>query len=186
MSTMLRIGPRDHGREMTYDEFLSGDYEEGFRYELIRGELYVSPQPSPPHDWLGEYLDELLTAYKMRHRKILKRLSSHARVFVPGIRKTTCLEPDFALQRCCGQPRAEALGRVQPFYRDRTIWREGFNGCRAARRGCLATVDRLGWRPSASTARSSPSSRRRLRSPTASGQDSPCPARPWKSGPTTA
>src|SRR5687768_14222795 len=47
MSTMLRIGPHDHGREMTYEEFLAGDYEEGYKYELIRGELYVSPQPNP-------------------------------------------------------------------------------------------------------------------------------------------
>lgn len=97
MATMLRIGPHDHGREMTYEEFLAGDYEEGYRYELIRGELYVSPQPNPPHDVMTEHVDELLTLYKVKHRKIIKRLSTHARVFVPGERKTTCPEPDFAL-----------------------------------------------------------------------------------------
>ena len=32
-----------------------------------------------------------------KQRKIVKRLSSHCRVFVPGERKTTCPEPDFAL-----------------------------------------------------------------------------------------
>jgi Uma2 family endonuclease len=94
---MLRIGPHDHGRAMTYEEYLSGDYEEGYRYELIRGKLYVSPQPNPPHDAMSEYLDELLTMYKLQHRNIIKRLSSHARVFVPGERKTTCPEPDFSL-----------------------------------------------------------------------------------------
>jgi Uma2 family endonuclease len=97
MATMLRIGPRDHGREMTYEEFLSGDYQEGYKYELIRGELYVSPMPNPPHDVILEYLTDLLTVYKLNHRKIIKRLSSHARVFVPGIGKTTCPEPDLAL-----------------------------------------------------------------------------------------
>jgi Uma2 family endonuclease len=97
MSTMLRIGPHDHGREMTYEDFLAGDYEEGYRYELIRGEVYVSPQPNPPHDEMSEYLSDLLTVYKLKHRKIVKRLSSHCRVFVPGERKTTCPEPDFAL-----------------------------------------------------------------------------------------
>jgi Uma2 family endonuclease len=97
MSTMLRIGPHDHGREMTLEEYLAGDYEEGYRYELIRGELYVSPQPNPPHDEMSEYLNDLLTVYKLKHRKIVKRLSSHCRVFVPGERKTTCPEPDFAL-----------------------------------------------------------------------------------------
>jgi Uma2 family endonuclease len=97
MATMLRIGPHDHGRAMTYEDFLSGDYEAGYKYELIRGELYVSPQPNPPHDVMSEYLDEILTLYKVRHRKVIKRLSTHARVFVPGERKTTCPEPDFAL-----------------------------------------------------------------------------------------
>lgn len=97
MSTMLRIGPRDHGRELTYEEFLAGDYEEGYRYELIQGELYVSPQPNPPHDVMLEHLTELLTVYKVKHRKIIKRLSAGARVFVPGQRKTTCPEPDLAL-----------------------------------------------------------------------------------------
>jgi Uma2 family endonuclease len=111
MSTMLRIGPHDHGRGMTYEEFLAGDYEKGYRYELIRGELYVSPQPNPHHDEMSEYLDELLTIYKLKHRTIVKRLSSHCRVFVPGERKTTCPEPDFALYndyaRGSGQTRWE-------------------------------------------------------------------------------
>ena len=97
MSTMLSIGPRDHGREMTYEEFLAGDYEPGYKYELIRGELYVSPPPNPPHDVMLEHLTELLTVYKLKHRKIIKRLSAGARVFVPRIRKTTCPEPDLAL-----------------------------------------------------------------------------------------
>ena len=87
MSTMLRIGPHDHGREMTYQEFLAGDYEEGYKYELIEGELYVSPQPNPPHDIVLQYIDELLTIYKLQRRDIVKRMSSHWCVFVPGRRK---------------------------------------------------------------------------------------------------
>jgi len=82
---------------MTLEEYLAADYEEGYRYELIRGELYVSPQPNPDHDWIHEYLSELLTIYKLNHRKIVKRLSSHCRVFVPGEPKATCPEPDYAL-----------------------------------------------------------------------------------------
>jgi Uma2 family endonuclease len=97
MSTMLRIGPHDRGRAMTYDEFLAGDYEEGYRYELIRGELYVSPMPNPPHDIMREYVDELLTIYKSHNRHVIKRLTAGARVFVHGIPETTCPEPDLAL-----------------------------------------------------------------------------------------
>ena len=39
MATVLKIGPADHGRPMTLDEFQAGDYEEGYKYELIDGEL---------------------------------------------------------------------------------------------------------------------------------------------------
>jgi Uma2 family endonuclease len=113
MSTMLRIGPRDHGREMTYEEFLSSDYEEGYKYELIRGELYVSPQPNPPHDVMAEHLNDLLTVYKLAHPNIIKRSSSHARVFVPGFRKTTCPEPDIALYN--DQRGSRTQKRWEPF-----------------------------------------------------------------------
>ena len=116
MSTMLRLGPHDHGREMTYDEFLGGDYEEGFKYELIRGELYVSPQPNPPHDWILEYLHGMLWAYRLQHRHIIKRLSTHSRVFVPGIRKTTCPEPDLALYNdFAASPQQKRWEKFSPF-----------------------------------------------------------------------
>ena len=49
MQTALHIGPHDHGRELTDDEFVAADYEEGYKYELIDGSLYVSPQPNLPH-----------------------------------------------------------------------------------------------------------------------------------------
>jgi len=116
MSTMLRLGPHDHGREMTYEEFLSGNYEEGFKYELIRGALYVSPQPNPPHDWLLEYLTNILTAYRLQHRQVIKRLSSHARVFVPGICKATCPEPDLALYNdFAASPQQKRWEKFSPF-----------------------------------------------------------------------
>lgn len=115
MSIGLRIGPHDHGREMTYDEFLAGDYEEGYKYELIDGELYVSPQPNLPHDIVLRHIDELLTIYKLQRRDIVKRVSSHSRVFVPGRRKTTCPEPDFAIYNDYAPSRKLSWEQVSPF-----------------------------------------------------------------------
>src|SRR6266851_438244 len=48
MATVLRLGRADHGRPMTLDEFWHSDYEEGYKYELIDGKLYVSPLPNLP------------------------------------------------------------------------------------------------------------------------------------------
>ena len=42
----------DHGRPMRRDEFEAGEYEEGYKYELIDGKIYVSPQPNAPEGWV--------------------------------------------------------------------------------------------------------------------------------------
>ena len=48
-TTRLRIGPADHGRRMTLDEFREADEEPGSRYELARGVLEVTEVPNDPH-----------------------------------------------------------------------------------------------------------------------------------------
>src|SRR5690348_4227071 len=50
MSTLVKLGPSDHGRPMTYDEYLAGDYQGGYHYELIDGRLYVTPLPNLPEN----------------------------------------------------------------------------------------------------------------------------------------
>ena len=61
MSTVLKIGPEDHGRPMTLEEFQSGDYQEGFHYEIIAGRLYVSPKANYPQNRLEGWLYDELT-----------------------------------------------------------------------------------------------------------------------------
>jgi Uma2 family endonuclease len=96
---MLRIGPRDHGREMTYEEFMDGDYEEGYKYELIEGRLYVVSGADPPHDRSEQHIFGQLLAYWHSHPDILAWVSNKARVFVPGKRRSTAPEPDIAAYR---------------------------------------------------------------------------------------
>lgn len=96
-----QLGPADHGRALTYEEFLAGDYEKGHNYELIDGRLYVSPAANYPHDWVRDHIDDVLRLYKAARPDVVQRVSSHCRVFVPGRRKTTCPEPDFAVYKTC-------------------------------------------------------------------------------------
>jgi hypothetical protein len=49
VTTVLRIGPTDHGRSMTLDEFLDAEVVEGYRYELARGVLEVNQVANDPH-----------------------------------------------------------------------------------------------------------------------------------------
>ena len=44
-TTRIQIGPADHGRQMTLDEFREAEEEPGYRYELARGVLEVTEVP---------------------------------------------------------------------------------------------------------------------------------------------
>jgi Uma2 family endonuclease len=99
MATVTKIGPAEHGRPMSLEEFLAGDYEEGYRYELIDGRLYVSPQANLPEDWVSEWLHFLLKSYAVAHQRVLRYVTRGARVFVPGRRNITTPEPDVAAYR---------------------------------------------------------------------------------------
>jgi Uma2 family endonuclease len=94
MSTILQLGPADHGRPMSFDEFVAGDYEGGYKYELIDGRLYVTPEARWEHDWVGMHILEALLDYRKQRSDVINYVSAHARVFVPGAERTTAPEPD--------------------------------------------------------------------------------------------
>jgi Uma2 family endonuclease len=96
MATMTKIGPAEHGRPFSLDEFESSDYVEGYKYELIDGRLFVSPIPDLPENSLEEWLGFKLRYYSYEHRSVINYVSSKSRVFIPGRRKTTCPEPDLS------------------------------------------------------------------------------------------
>jgi Uma2 family endonuclease len=99
MATVTRIGPADHGRPMTFDEYLAGDYEPGYKYELIDGELYVSPEANFAENRLEMWLLLKLGNYWEARPDVLRYLTNKARVFVPERRDVTAAEPDLAAYR---------------------------------------------------------------------------------------
>jgi Uma2 family endonuclease len=96
MATMLRLGPKDHGRPLTFEEFLGGEYEEGYHYELIDGRLYVSPLPDLPYDSIEVWVTELLRGYSREHPDVINHATNKARVFIAGRDEPTAPEPDVA------------------------------------------------------------------------------------------
>jgi Uma2 family endonuclease len=99
MATVLQLGPADQGRPMNYEEYMAGDYQEGYSYELIDGKLYVLPLPDMPYDCLEQWLFFRLKLYAHNHPEVINHVTNKARVFVPGRRRTTCPEPDIAAFR---------------------------------------------------------------------------------------
>lgn len=99
MSTALkrkRLGPADHGRPMTLEEFMAGDYIEGYEYELIDGKLYVSPEANLPQFRAEHWIHFKLALYAQEHLHVINFVANKARVFVPSRRRVTNPQPDVA------------------------------------------------------------------------------------------
>jgi Uma2 family endonuclease len=96
MATVLKLGRADHGRPLSLEEFQAGDYEEGYRYDLIDGVLYVSPQPNVPQGFLEHWIFLKLQRYADAHPEVINFVYTKCRVFVPGRPGVTNPEPDVA------------------------------------------------------------------------------------------
>jgi Uma2 family endonuclease len=99
MATLVKLGPADHDRPMTLEEFYAGDYEEGYQYELIDGKLYVSPQPNAPQGLADRWIYLKLQRYSDDHPEVLNFVYGKTRVFVPNRPGVTNPEPDVSAYR---------------------------------------------------------------------------------------
>ena len=87
MATIMKtakLGPMDHGRPMTLEEFKRSDWREGYRYELIHGRLYVFSWPNFPEDWVQAWLRTKLAVYALANPGVINHVTGPGRVFVPG------------------------------------------------------------------------------------------------------
>ena len=96
---LKKLGPTDHGCPMTLEEFMAGDYVEGYEYELIDGKLYVSPEANLPEFRVEDWICFKLKLYAHYHPEVINFVANKARVFVPGRRRVTTPEPDVAAYR---------------------------------------------------------------------------------------
>jgi Uma2 family endonuclease len=110
-----KLGLVDHGHPVTLEEFESAEFEEGYKYEVIDGRLYVSPTPNLPEDENIAWLFEKLVAYKLKRPKVIQYLSQKARVFVPGREDVTCPEPDISVYRVFATDRPPRERRWQNY-----------------------------------------------------------------------
>jgi len=108
----LRLGPADHGRKMTLEEFRDADAEEGYRYELARGVLEVVEVPNDPHGQVVSNFQGMLHSYKTRFPGVVRRIGggSEFRLWIPEF--VSGRNPDVAVV-LMGTPK-DARGRRPP------------------------------------------------------------------------
>jgi Uma2 family endonuclease len=99
MATVLKLGPADHGRPMSYDDFMAGDYALGYKYEIIDGKLHVSPLPNLPENRVEEWLYFKIKLFAKDHPGVINYATNKARVFVHARPEATVPEPDVAAFR---------------------------------------------------------------------------------------
>lgn len=97
MLTAVHFGPTDHGRPVNDDELRTAEFDAGFDYEVIFGRLYVSPAPDFDHDWIEKHIFGQVFMYSRQNPNVAAYVTDRARVFVPGVDKTTAPEPDLAI-----------------------------------------------------------------------------------------
>jgi len=76
--TILRLGRRDHGRPLTFDEFSSAQFDEPWRYERVGGRLIVMAPAGEDHIETSEPLRDYLGAYRLSHPDVVRRVASEA------------------------------------------------------------------------------------------------------------
>jgi Uma2 family endonuclease len=74
--SVLKIGPHDHGRPMSLEEFEPAEVQDGFVYELGRGVIVVSDVPSAAHLVQVEALRDQLYAYKIAHQGTITTIAA--------------------------------------------------------------------------------------------------------------
>jgi Uma2 family endonuclease len=97
VTTSLRIGPADHGRTMTLQEFLDADVLEGYRYELARGVLEVNQVANDPHGVVVCNLYRGVGRYDGQHPGVIYRYGggSDFQLIIPGL--ASGRNPDLAV-----------------------------------------------------------------------------------------
>jgi Uma2 family endonuclease len=93
----LSIGPKDHGRRMSLDQFVKADFQEGYLYELARGVIVVTEVPGPDHGEIVDWLTTMFVLYRAKHPGIItyRAGGGECRLRLPGMQSDR--HPDQAI-----------------------------------------------------------------------------------------
>ncbi|HEX8202060.1 MAG TPA: hypothetical protein VF590_16415, partial [Isosphaeraceae bacterium] len=80
----LVLGPEDHGRPITDDEFAEADFAVPWRYERVAGRLVVMFPDGQEHVDTSEPWRDRLGAYRLGRPDRVQIVKSEAWVRVPG------------------------------------------------------------------------------------------------------
>lgn len=107
-TTAVKIGPADHGRQMSLEEFAQAEVQEGHLYELGRGVIIVSDVPNRRHVAQVIALRRQLNAYELAHPERVHALLTGSECKIPVAGLQSERHPDLAVY-CSPMPEGEDL-----------------------------------------------------------------------------
>lgn len=83
--TAVSVGPQDHGRRMSLDDFDRAEAREGHLYELSRGIITVSDVPGKRHFRVVDAIKQQLYLYKATHPEVVRLIGGggECKILVP-------------------------------------------------------------------------------------------------------
>jgi Uma2 family endonuclease len=97
--TAIKIGPNDHGRRMSLDDFDLAEAEAGYRYELSRGIVNVTGIPNPSHFAMVNAVRRQLSAHDLANPGRIYGIAtgSECKILVSGLESER--HPDLAVYK---------------------------------------------------------------------------------------
>lgn len=103
-NTLLKIGPGDHGRRMSLDEFDTAEAVEGAVYELSRGVVTVVDVPNERHFAQVDEAHQQLAVYRHANPGVIRRIGggTDCKILVAGYESER--HPDLAVYKTLPPP----------------------------------------------------------------------------------
>jgi Uma2 family endonuclease len=96
-TTRVHIGPTDHGRRMTLDEFREAEEQPGYLYELARGVVNVVEVPGDAHGQVVDNVHECLSRYRREHPGLILRFGHGSDIRLLIAARNSDRHPDLAV-----------------------------------------------------------------------------------------
>lgn len=93
------IGPQDHGKTMSLDDFGRAETQDGFLYELSRGIITASDVPNLRHMAQVDTLRQLLSEHRTKHPQQIYRIAAGNECKILITRLNSERHPDLAVYR---------------------------------------------------------------------------------------
>jgi Uma2 family endonuclease len=108
-SSKLTLSQKDHGLELTHEEFVEADFQEPWRYERVNGRLVVMTPSGFEHNAAGQPFRNPLGAYEIAHPDIIEFVLPEAWVVID---ENTDRIADIAVYLRSSEPQPASAERV--------------------------------------------------------------------------